>query len=164
MNSRNNRGESRPMDAEEYAKVPVAVHLARLEGQLASVQAQQTSQGRTLETLAAAVQKLAESAVRTDSQQDSIRRIWERMEKAEGLIGADIKALQLGQNSLRNRAYGAAAVLALLIGVLTWIGQDQISSARETARELRAESRRVDERMDRVEVYLAGSKERPFER
>ena len=156
----NQRGKDGVSDVDEFLDTPTAVHLANLSGRINNLSLAHTHSTQLLESLATDVRVLTERSAQALGHQENMARIWQRMEKAE----ASIAGVEKRQNGIRALVVGAAAVTGLLVSLLSWVGIDQIKAIRETAREVRAEGRRVDERMDRVEVYLAGPKQDPYER
>ena len=154
------RGKDGVSDVDEFLDTPTAVHLANLSGRINNMNLAHTHSTQLLESLTKDVRVLTERSAQALGHQENMARIWQRMEKAE----ASIAGVEKRQNGMRALVVGAAAVTGLLVSLLSWVGIDQIKAIRETAREVRAEGRRVDERMDRVEVYLAGPKQDPYER
>ena len=75
-----------------------------------------------------------------------------------------IIAIDKRHNGMRNFAMGTAALGAVVVSLLAWIGTSQLAELKELARDVRSEQRRVDERMDRVEIYLAGAKSEGYKR
>lgn len=147
-------------EAQQYADAPTGVQLARLEGQLALVKASQAHSETVLQGVASDVRILSERSASALGNAESIRRIWEKQdENTQAIIAIDKR-----HNGMRNFAMGTAALGAVVVSLLAWIGTSQLAELKELARDVRSEQRRVDERMDRVEIYLAGPKQDSYER
>lgn len=144
----------------EQADGPLSAQIASLNTAVQVIHTVQEGQSKQLDTIAAEVRLLSERSAAHLSNTDSIKRLWEFTDaNAKAIIAIDKRV-----SSVTSFGRGMAALFVVVVSVLGWIALDKIADINETAREVRAQGNRFDDRMDRVEIYLAGPKSEGYKR
>lgn len=135
-----------------------------------------------LQSVAKSLDQLALLNQRQATDNESIKRIWERLERIEErsdkrwteFLAENDKyrdTMHSRSNSNRDKVNRVIAIglgAAAVLGVASTIVYDTLGDARTYERAERAAAdRRIesnDSRLDKIEVFMAGDKERPFTR
>lgn len=168
------RVEQRIMaEAAEVTESPagVALHLVRVEGKMETMRVTTESLASSVNTLANEVRLLNTAANRAEATDASVKRLWQQIAERDDKWDRRLAAMDTAHGSTRdavNRIQwmiaGGGVLAGLLIGVLTWVGNRELNKAEQNATELRAINRTLDDRLDRVEIHLAGDRDHPYER
>lgn len=137
--------------------VQVGMHLAELKGSMHAMQQHQAHNAEVartaiegvnnrIEGLAKKVDDIAAMAGSTISHADQLGRMW-------GTVSQTSKLAE----GLKNMAFGGLFVLALTGGMAAYLYKGDKDAATSGIE-------RADERLDRIEVYLAGPRDQPFKR
>lgn len=128
-------------------------HITNTNNSMAELRGDVRALGGKLEAIAALSHQSGEHT-------DSIRRIWSGIEKR------DLQIQQAVENSRRviNLSTGAGVVATALIAILVYLYQQDRSSTTESLRLLTDRIEKMDERADRIEIYLAGDRVQPYRR
>lgn len=149
----------------------VALQLQDLRGKLEFMGSQQqghingTNQAMAdvraeLRALATELKGIGTLSHDSSNHTESIRRIWTAMEKRDLLID---QAITQGRR-LQNLAAGAGGVLFLLVGSLVYLYNSDRQTTKDADSAAAVRIEKLDERMDRVEIYLAGDRAQPYRR
>lgn len=153
----------------------VAVRMTEFGGALSQMQqmfsASQQTVGSAIQGLQVdihrAVEKLSVMALLSEKQSHDtadIKRSWEAIEN----LRADNARSEKRMNVWAGIAIGISMMSATVVASVTWFGRQYISNADSAASLLRAETGaqaiKADERLDRIEIHLAGDPQRPFRR
>lgn len=137
--------------------VQVGMHIAELKGSMTAMQQQQSHNAevartaidgvnRRLDELTQKFDGIASMSGSTVSHADQLGRMW-------GTVSQTSKLAE----GLKNMAFGGLFVLALTGGMAAYLYKGDKDAATSGIE-------RADERLDRVEVYLAGPRDQPFKR
>lgn len=144
--------------------VQVGLQLAELKGSITNMQNQQAHNAelarsamegvnRRLEGLESKVDGIASMSGSTVSHTDQLGRMWGTVSRTDRLA-----------ESLKNMAIGAFAVLTVTGGLAAYLYNGDKAATSSNISSNAAAIRANDERLDRIEVYLAGPRDQPFKR
>lgn len=125
------------------------------EMQLMQTQSHQNARN-AFESLQSEVHRIGEGigqiallAERQGNDNDSIRRIWKAIEATNNSVHLINKKVWVWSGL----AIGISVMATCLVSVVAWVAQGYFDSGRYN-----------DERLDRVELHLAGDSDRPYQR
>ncbi|MGP1678832.1 MAG: hypothetical protein ACTS6J_16960 [Burkholderiales bacterium] len=137
--------------------VQVGMHLAELKGSMASMQQQQTHNAEVARTaidgvntrldgLSKKVDDITSLSGSTVSHTEQLGRMWDTVSRTDKLA-----------EGLKNMAIGGMFVLTLTGGMAAYLYNGDKDAALSGIE-------RNDDRLDRIEAYLAGPRDQPFKR
>lgn len=149
----------------------VAMHLATITTTMQSMQRDQGVQAEAsriaiaaldakIGTVADAVHGFAQVRYDTAAHAESINRLWQADKDKRALV-------EVARDSSRRILWigtGAGAVIMLLVLTLVYLYQTDKSNTKEDQRSLERRVDTLDERADRIEIYLAGDRAAPYKR
>lgn len=157
--------------AETESPAGVALHLVRVEGKMETMRVTTEALAGSVNALASEVRLLNTAANRAEATDASVKRLWteiaardERWDKRLTAMDSAHGRTRDAVNRIQWMIAGGGVLAGLLVGVLTWVGNRELDKAEKSAVELRAANRALDDRMDRVEIHLAGDRDRPYTR
>lgn len=160
-------------EAAEVTESPagIALHLVRVEGKMETMRVTTEALAGSVHTLASEVRQLNTAANRAEATDASVKRLWseiaardERWDKRLAAMDSSHSSTRDAVNRIQWMIAGAGLLGGIVIGLLTWMGNRELNKAEQNAVEARATGRALDDRMDRVEIHLAGDRDRPYSR
>lgn len=144
--------------------VQVGMHLAELKGSMSAMQQQQTHNAEVARTAIDGVNARLDDLTRkfdgiatmsgsTVSHAEQLGRMWSTVSKTERL-----------SEGLKNMALGAFAVMGLVAGLATYLYDGDKTTVNNSINSNSNSIKANDERLDRIEIYLAGQRDQPFKR
>jgi len=145
-------------EASEIKDPAVAVHLARIEGKMEGMKASSDSLGKQLESVVSELREVSKISQRYQTHDESVKRIWEEIDKRDRKWDERFEKLDSTSGITKDRvnrifwfSSGVSSVAAILLGLVLWILNGEM-----------AESDRSDQRLDSIEIHLAGDQVRPY--
>jgi hypothetical protein len=160
-------------EAAEVTESPagVALHLVRVEGKMETMRVTNENLAAAVSGLANEVRLLNTAANRAEATDASVKRLWTEIAARDEKWDKRLASMDSAHGSTRdavNRIQwmiaGAGLLGAIVVSLMTWVGNRELTKADQNATELRGTSQRLDERLDRIEIHLAGDKDRPYRR
>jgi hypothetical protein len=153
-----NRTQQIMSEASEIKDPAVAVHLARLEGKMENIKQSNDTLGKQLETVIRDLQEVAKVSQGYTAHNESVKRIWEEIDKRDQKWDQRFEILSNGQGHTKDKVHkilyfsaGVSSVAMLLLGVVLWILSGEMEKTTEH-----------DQRLDKIEIHLAGDQLRPY--
>jgi hypothetical protein len=157
--------------AEVLGSQGVALHLVRVEGEMKTMRVTSEGLAASVNQLTHEVRQLNTAANRAEATDASVKRLWteiaardEKWDRRLESMGKDHRSTRDTVNKIQWMIAGGGLVFTALLGLLTWLGNRELTKADDSVREARAVNQKLDERLDRVEIHLAGDHERPYSR
>lgn len=145
-------------EASEIKDPTVAVHLARLEGRMDAVKVSNDHLAEQLKNATNDLREVIKISQRYASHDESVRRIWEEIDKRDkkwderfGGLNTVVTSTEGKVNRMFYFSLGVGAVSTVLLSLVLWIVTKEMEKTNE-----------ADKRLDRIELHLAADQIRPY--
>lgn len=145
-------------EASEIKDPAVAVHLARIEGKMEGMKTSSDALGKQLGDVVSELREVSKISQRYQTHDESVKRIWEEIDKRDRKWDERFQKLDDSSGITKDRvnrifwfSSGVSSVAAILLGLVLWILNGEM-----------VESDRSDQRLDSIEIHLAGDQVRPY--